>query len=195
MKTLTKLSTALVIAGAALAATPVIAASETYIVDGDHTFPRFSYSHFGLSTQLSQFSNTSGTVVLDQAANKAEVNIEIDMTSVNTGSALFDEHIQDADFLDTAQYPTATFKSSKVHFSDGKPTAIEGDLTIKGITKPVTLTVTNFTKMPHPMVEGKDAIGADAHVTIKRSEFNAGKYAPHVGDEVTISIALEAIQQ
>lgn len=195
MKTVTTLSTALIIAGATLAATPVIAASETFIVDGDHTFPRFSYSHFGLSTQLSQFSNTSGIVVLDQVASTAEVNIEIDMTSVSTGSTLFDEHIQDADFLDTAQYPTATFKSSRVHFNDGEPVALEGDLTIKGITKPVTLTVTNFTKMPHPMVEGKDAIGADAHASIKRSEFNAGKYAPHVSDEVTISIALEAIQQ
>ena len=71
---------------------------------------------------------------------------------------------------------------------------IEGKITIKGVTKPVTLKVTSFHAMPHPMLK-KDAIGANATTTIKRSEFNAGKYAPHVGDEVQIDIAVEAIKQ
>ena len=194
MNTLTRLSAAIVIAGAALSTTYAVAAPKVYVVDGSHTFPRFSYSHFGLSTLLSRFNNTTGTVIIDQAARTAEVNIEIDMTSVDTGFALFDEHIQGPDFFDTAQYPTATFKSSKAHFDGDTPVALDGELTIKGITRPVTLTVTSFTSMPHPMVE-KDAIGADAHVVIKRSDFNAGLYAPHVGDEVTVSVALEAIKE
>lgn len=194
MKALTKLTAALVLAGAAsFSATAVMAAPETYSVDGTHTYPRFSYSHFGMSTQLSRFNKTTGTVVIDKAAKTAKVDITIDMTSVDTGFATFNEHIQGADFLDTAKYPTATFKSSKVRFEGDKPVALDGDLTIKGVTKPVTLTISNFVNMPHPMLK-KDAIGADAQVVIKRSEFNAGKYAPHVGDDVTISVALEAIK-
>lgn len=191
MHALSKLSAALVIAAAT--ATSAMAAPETYSVDGTHTFERFSYSHFGLSTQLSRFNKTTGSVVLDKAAKTGAVDIVIDTTSVDTGYDTFNEHIQGADFLDTAKYPTATFKSTKVRFEGDKPVAIDGDLTIKGVTKPVTLTVTHFVSMPHPMLK-KDAIGADAQVVVKRSEFGAGKYAPHVGDDVTITVSLEAIK-
>jgi polyisoprenoid-binding protein YceI len=122
------------------------------------------------------------------------VDIVIDTTSVDTGSQLFNGHIQGEDFLDTAKYPTATFKSTKVVFEGDKPVSIDGNLTLKGVTKPVTLTVTSFQNMAHPMLK-KDAIGANATVTVKRSEFNAGKYAPYVGDDVKIDIAVEAIQE
>ena len=171
-----------------------IAAPVTYGVDGSHTFPRFSYSHLGYSTQLSRFNKTSGKVTYDKAAKTGEVDITIDMKSVDTGSSLFNEHIQGEDFLDTAKHPTATFKSTKVIFKGDKPAKIQGNLTIKGITKPVTLTVTSFQAMPHPM-QKKDAIGANAYTTVKRTDFNAGKYAPHVGDEVRIDIAIEAIKE
>ena len=177
-----------------LAAASAQAAPETYVTDGTHTFPRFSYSHFGYSTQLSRFDKASGKVILDKAAKTASVDIVIDTTSVNTGYATFNEHIQGEDFLDTAKYPTATFKSTKVVFEGDKPVSIDGNLTLKGVTKPVTLTVTSFQAMPHPMVK-KDAIGANAYTVVKRSEFNAGKYAPHVGDDVRIDIAIEAIKQ
>ena len=175
-------------------ATPALAAPETFVIDPTHTFARFSYDHFGLSTQLSRFDKTSGTVVLDKVAKTASVDVVIDTTSVDTGYATFNEHIQGADFLDTAQFPTATFKSTKVDFAGDQPTAIHGNLTIKGITRPVTLTVKRYVNMPHPMLK-KDAIGADATTVIKRSDFNASKYAPNVGDEVTISVALEAVKQ
>ena len=191
MNRIAKLSAALIISAAAAA--PALAAPETYSVDGTHTFPRFSYSHFGMSTQLSRFDKTTGTVTLDKAARTGAVDITIDMKSVNTGYSTFNEHIQGEDFLDTAKYPTATFKSTKVNFDGDKPASIDGNLTIKGITKPVTLKVTNFVNMPHPMLK-KDAIGADATVVIKRTEFNAGKYAPNVGDDVTITVSLEAIK-
>lgn len=192
MKQLNKLISATALALAIVA--PAMAAPETFTIDPSHTFARFSYSHFGYSTQLSRFDKTSGKVVFDQAAKTGSVDIEIDMKSVNTGFPLFNEHIQAADFLDTAKYPTATFKSTKVNFKGDKPATIEGTLTIKGVTKPVTLTVTSFQAMPHPMLK-KDAIGANATTTIKRSEFNAGKYAPNVGDEVRIDVALEAIKE
>ena len=107
---------------------------------------------------------------------------------------MVDGHLQGEDFFDTAKFPTATFKSTKVVFDSDKPKSVEGHLTIKGVTRPVTLTVSSFQAMPHPMMK-KPAIGANAFTTIKRSEFNAGKYVPYVGDEVRIDIALEAIAQ
>ena len=94
MNRLTRLSAALALAAAAAA--PALAAPETYVVDPTHTYPRFSYSHFGYSTQLSRFNKTSGTVVLDAAAKTGAVDITIDTKSVDTGYATFDEHIQAA---------------------------------------------------------------------------------------------------
>jgi polyisoprenoid-binding protein YceI len=173
-------------------ASHAVAAPVTYQVDPTHTYPRFSYSHFGLSTQLSSFRKTTGTVTFDAVAKTGQADITIDMTTVNTGLADFDGHLRAEDFLDTAKYPTATFKSTRVLFDGDKASSIEGLLTIKGITKPVTLTVTSFTAMEHPMVK-KPAIGANAYTVIKRTEFGAGKYAPYVGDEVRIDIAVEAI--
>ncbi len=175
-----------------LAAGSALAAPVTYTVDSSHTFPRFSYSHLGFSTQLSTFSKTTGTVAFDAQAKTGAVDIVIDTTTVNTGSTDFNGHIQGEDFLDTAKFPTATFKSTKVVFAGDKPASIEGQLTIKGVSKPVTLTVTSFQAVPHPMMK-VPALGANAFVTIKRTEFNAGKYAPYVGDEVRIDIAIEAL--
>jgi polyisoprenoid-binding protein YceI len=171
-----------------------IAAPETFNIDAGHTAPRFEYTHFGYSNQQHRFDKTSGKIVLDRAAHTGSVDVTIDTTSVNTGLALFNGHIQGADYFDTAKYPTITFKSSKVKFDGDKPVAVEGDLTIKGVTKPVTLTVTHFHSMPHPMLK-KDAIGANASTKVKRSEFNMGKFAPAVSDEVTLTIAVEAIKE
>ena len=193
MKKLTVFASALTLAATLATIHPALAAPATYVVDGNHTYPRFSYSHFGFSTQLSRFNKTTGTIVYDLVAKTGSVDIVIDTKSVDTGSTL-DEHIQGPDFLDTAQYPTATFKSSKVIFEGDKPVKIEGELTLKGVTKPVTLTVTSFKAMPHPMLQ-KDAIGANAHTVVKRSEFNVDKYAPNVSDEVRIDIAVEAVKQ
>ncbi len=192
MKKLTLLSAVLALAAATPAAT--LAAPETYVLDGTHTYPRFSYSHFGYSTQLSRFNKTTGKIVLDREAKTGEVDIVIDTQSVDTGYSTFDEHIQGEDFLDTAKHPTAAFKSNRVVFEGDRPVAVHGDLTLKGVTQPVTLTVTSFQAMPHPMLK-KDAIGANAYTVVKRSEFNAGKHAPHVSDEVRIDIAVEAIKE
>jgi polyisoprenoid-binding protein YceI len=192
MASIQRLFTALALTGAV--ATSAVAAPLTYAVDGSHTFARFSYLHFGYSTQLSSFSKTSGKVVFDPQAQQGAVDIVISTKSVNTGFADFNEHIQGEEFLDTTKFPEATFKSTKVVFEGDKPKSIDGLLTIKGVTKPVTLTVTSFQAMPHPMLK-KPTIGANAFTMIKRSEFNAGKYAPYVGDDVRIDIAIEAISQ
>jgi polyisoprenoid-binding protein YceI len=179
---------------AAAVSAPALAAPETYVIDGTHTFARFSYSHFGYSTQVSHFNKTSGKITIDRAAKTGSVDVTIDTTSVDTGYPLFNGHIQGEDFLNTEKYPTSTFKSKKVNFNGDKVASVDGDLTIKGITKPVTLTLSSFQCMPHPIVK-KDACGANASAIIKRTEFNAGKYAPYVGDEVTLTIAVEAVKE
>jgi len=171
-----------------------VAAPETYVIDPVHTAPRFEYNHLGYSNQMHRFDKTSGKITLDREAKTGSVDVVIDAKSVDTGYPLFNGHIQGEDFFNTEKYPTITFKSDKLKFDGDKLVAVDGNLTVKGITKPVTLTVTSFLCMPHPIMK-KDACGANASVVVKRSEFNMPKYTPYVSDEVTLTIPVEAIKQ
>lgn len=170
------------------------AAPETFNIDPTHTAPRFGYNHFGFSNQQHRFDTTRGQIVIDRAAKTGAVEVSIDTKSVNTGFAVFNGHLQGEDFFDAEKFPLISFKSSKVRFEGDKPVAVDGMLTIKGISKSVTLTVTSYAAQLHPMLK-KDAIGANAVATIKRSDFNLGKYAPYVSDEVTLDISVEAIKE
>jgi len=176
-------------AGMAAAA---VAAPVTYEVDARHSFASFGYEHIGLSIQQHRFNGTKGTIVLDTEAKTGSVDITVDTTTITTGNDAFDKHIQGPDFLDTEAFPDATFKSTKVIFEGDKPVAAEGDLTIKGVTKPVKLDLTYFAAREHPQVK-KPALGANATAVIKRSDFNAAKFVPAVADEVTLKLAVEAI--
>ena len=178
----------------AVVAGQAFAAPQTYQIDSNHTFPSFSYTHMGLSTQQLRLDNTTGTVVYDKEAKTAEIDVTLDMAAVNTGSADFNKHINAADLFDTEKFPTATFKSTKVTFEGDAPKTIEGDLTIKGITKPVVLEVTHFLNAENGMFK-KDAIGANAIGTILRSDYGVDLFAPAVSDEVSLSISLEALAQ
>ncbi|WP_297505925.1 YceI family protein, partial [Ferrovum sp.] len=104
------------------------------------------------------------------------------------------EHIQEADFLDTEKFPTATFKGDSVKFTGDTPTEIDGILTLKGISHPVALKITSFKCMLHPLLH-KDACGGDAETHVKRSDFGMSKYVPYVGDDVTITVSVEAIKK
>lgn len=184
------LATGLCAAGIAAAQ----AAPETYVIDEKHTLPRFEYSHFGYSTQMSRFDRVKGTIRLDRAKRTGSVEVEIDARSIDTGVPLFDEHIQAADFFDTARYPVITFKSREFRFDGDRLVEVVGDLTIKGVTRRVTLEVTSLHCMPHPIYK-KDACGVNARTVLKRSDFGMGKYAPGVSDEVTVYVPVEAIKQ
>ena len=179
---------------ASLLSSVACAAPDLFSIDTTHTLPRFEYNHMGYSTQVSRFDKTSGTILIDRAAKTGSLDVVIDAKSVNTGYAQFNEHIQKEDFFDTAKYPTITYKSNKFVFAGDKLVSVEGNLTIKGVTKPVTLTVTSFLCKQHPMMP-KEACGANATVIIKRSDFNMGKYAPLVSDEVTLTIPVEAMKK
>ncbi|MEP7155966.1 MAG: YceI family protein [Betaproteobacteria bacterium] len=178
-------------AGLSISAT---AAPETYVMDANHTFAKFEYSHMGYSVQQSRFDKTSGKFTLDRAAKTGSVDVTIDTKSVNTGSEMFNGHLKGDDFFAVDKFPTATFKSTSVKFDGDKPASIDGNLTIKGVTKPATLTLTSFNCMPHPMMK-KEACGGNATAKIKRSDFNLSKYVPTVGDEVTLSISVEAFKE
>lgn len=181
---------------AALAAVSVAAqaAPVTYSIDNSHTYPHFTYNHLGFSNQTHKFDKTTGTVTLDRAAKTGSVDVVIDATSVNTGYALFNEHIQGADFFDTKAYPTISFKSTQMSFKGDQPTSVAGNLTIKNVTRPVMLKITHFKCQPHPMLK-VEACGANATTQVKRSEFNMGKNVPYVSDEVTLTLAIEAVNK
>lgn len=120
-----KFTKALLTAGVlSLASTAALAAKQTFVLDAGHTFPSFSYSHFGLSTQQSKFTSAKGELVLDRKKQTASIKVEIDMNSVETGSAEFDQHIKGADFFDVTNYPKATFVGNKAKFVKGEPVAI-----------------------------------------------------------------------
>jgi polyisoprenoid-binding protein YceI len=172
----------------------VFAAPTTYTTDANHTFAQFEYNHLGFSNQTSRFNTVNGTVTIDPVAKKGSADITIDTKSIDTGSTIFNSHIQGEDFLSTTQFPTASFQSSDMIFKGDKPVALKGVLTLKGVSKPVTLKITNFDCKKHPMT-GVEYCGANAEAKVKRTEFNMGKYAPNVGDDVTIMIAIEAAKK
>ena len=182
------------LAAATTLSLPALAAPETYAFDANHTVARFEYVHFGYSNQIQRFDKTTGKVTIDRAAKTGSVDVTIDTKSINTGVEVFNGHLKGEDFFNVEKFPTITFKSTAFKFDGDKPASIDGNLTIKGVTKPVTLTVTSFLCMPHPLAK-KDACGANATTKIKRSEFNAGKYAPYVSDDVTITVAVEAFKE
>lgn len=168
------------------------AAPETYVIDNSHTSSQFSYRALGLSNQTHRFEKISGSVVFDHATRTGSADVTIDVTSVNTGQAALNEQIQAADFFDTANHPAITFKSNRMKL-DGDQSSLSGYLTIKGVTMPVTLAVTNFQCMQDPMFK-LDACGANASVTIKRSDFNMGKYAFLISNDITLNLALMAFK-
>lgn len=171
-----------------------VAAPDSYMVDSGHTFPSFEINHLGFSTQRGRFDKTAGRVMLDRQAKTASVEITIDTNSIDTGNPKLEEHLRKPDFFDVAKYPTIAFKSTKAHFNGDTLASLDGDLTLHGETKPVTLTVSRFNCAPHPMTK-KPACGADAVTTIKRSDFGMKYGIPVIGDEVKLLINIEAMKE
>ncbi|HEY0180920.1 MAG TPA: YceI family protein [Dokdonella sp.] len=179
-------------AAVALVSAPAFAA--TYTLDPAHTQVVFSWNHFGFSNPSAQFGKLEGTLSFDQAdPTKASVTVQIPLSSVNTNVPKLDEHLQAAEFFDAAKFPNATFKSTRVERGAAPDRLkVTGDLTLHGVTKPVTLDVVVNKVGEHPMRK-TDAAGFDATATIKRSDFGITKYVPMVSDEIKVRITAEAI--
>ena len=175
-----------------LLAAPAFAA-DNYTVDSRHTWPVFEVNHLGFSTQRGRFNKSSGKVTLDTAAKKGSVELVIETASLDMGLEKWDEHMKSDESFNVAQFPTMRFVSAKRVFDGNKGGGAEGSFTLLGVTKPLTLTVSNFRCAPHPMVK-KPACGADITAVLKRSEFGMTKFLPAVSDEVRISSPVEAIK-
>jgi len=175
------------------ASLPLAAHAESYTVDPAHTFPHFSVSHLGFSTMQGRFDKSSGKVTLDRAAKTGSVDIAIEAASVSTGFAKRDEHLKSPDFFNAAEFPTITYKSSAVKFKGDAPATVEGNLTMLGVTKPVTLTIDAFKCGVHPMNK-KDVCGAAATGQFKRSDFGMKYGLPNVGDDIKLVFEVEAVK-
>jgi polyisoprenoid-binding protein YceI len=183
---------ALVPALAALAvAFPAAAEMQSYTIDPQHTKPTYEVMHLGYSIQRGRFDKTSGKITLDTAAKKGSADITIDAASIDSGVPKLDDHLKSEDFFNVAKNPMITFKSSTFTFDGDKVKTVSGDLTMNGITKPVTLTANLFLCAAHPMTK-KPQCGGDFQTTLKRSDFGMKYAIPALADDVTLHIPVEA---
>lgn len=187
---------------AAVLPSVAIAAPESYTIDVFHSHPHFQVNHLGFMNLTGRFDKMSGKIVMDTVAKSGTVELSIETASVSTGDSekgprprSRDEHLKQADFFNVAEFPRMTFKGTASRWTGEWPAAIEGQLTLLGVTRPVTLTVDNWKCGPDPRVQGKRQMcGGNASGTIKRSEFGMKFGIPNVSDEIKLLIGLEAIR-
>jgi polyisoprenoid-binding protein YceI len=186
---LTLAAATVLLAGAAHAETA------TYAIDPTHTFATFEIGHFGTSTNRGRFDKKEGSVQLDRAARTGKVEVTIDTTSVNTGTAAFDKHLQSPDLFDAAKYPAIKFVSDKFSFNGDKVTDVTGKLTLLGKTQPVTLKASQFNCYTSPMLK-REVCGGDFETTIDRTAFGMN-YGVDWGFQknVRLVIQVEAVKQ
>lgn len=179
---------------AALVVSAAPAFAQTYNIEPGHTYPSFEADHMGISVWRGKFNKSSGKVVLDRAAKTGTMEITIDINSINFGHEKMNEHAKSKDMFNAAQFPTAVYKGSSIKFEGDKPVSVQGELTMMGVTKPLTLNINKFKCIMHPMLK-KEACGADATAEFKRSDFGLNYgidwgFAP----EVKLAIQVEAIK-
>lgn len=184
---------------AALAISPVVVAdtsgvpSGTYSVDPQHGYILFSYSHFGLSNPQVGFNKFDATLDLDaDNPEDSEINVTIDVNSIDSRVPVFNDHLRGDDFFQAEQYPNISFVVTSIESKGDSNYTLTGDLTMKGVTKPITLDASIVATM-HPFRE-IPVVGVSASGQLKRSEWDLGKYAPSVSDEVTLSIEVEMLK-
>jgi polyisoprenoid-binding protein YceI len=176
-------------------ATAAIAAPTHYTVDPDHTHPSFEVDHFGgLSIWRGTFKKSSGSVLLDTAAQSGSVEITVDTSTIDLAQDKLNEHASGPEMLDAAKYPTAVYKATLGGFKSGVPTVATGTLTLHGVTKPLTLQIDSFKCIQHPMLK-KEVCGADAVGTFNRADFGVN-YGQQYGfkQDVQMRIQVEAVK-
>lgn len=179
----------------ALAAAPA-AAEEVYVLDPVHSQPQWEARHIGFSNQHGNFGKAAGKVTLDRAAGTGTIDVTIDATSIKTYSERLDPIVKGDKFFNVEKYPTITFKSTDVKFEGNRVVAANGELTMVGVTRPVTLTVVNFV-CGEQTFNKRPMCGAEASATIKRSEWGMteGLKLGNPADEIKLTIPVEAYLQ
>jgi polyisoprenoid-binding protein YceI len=183
----------LVVGLVVLSAGYVQAATETYQLDPAHTNLGFKIKHLGISWVSGSFKKFEGTVVVDtDTPANSKIKVTVEANSVDTGNTKRDTHLNSPDFFDTAKFPTLSFESTKLTDKGQGVFEVEGNFTLHGVTKPVTITLN--TAGPVSM-QNQTHRGGDTEFTIKRSDYGMDKMVGPVGDEVKISLSFEAIKQ
>ena len=180
----------------AVIAIPAVAAEESFVVEPVHSQPSFETRHIGKSPKRGNFGKVSGKVTLDRGAKKGAIDITIDATSIRTFDTRLDAIVKGERFFNVEKFPTLTFKSDKVTFDGDSVVGVDGDLTIIGVTKPVSFKVVNFVCGENPFNK-KPMCGAEATATIKRSDWGMtnGLNINNPGDEVKLAIPIEAYKE
>ena len=188
---LARLTTVIVIAVAAF--TGGNARAEKYALDPTHTFVVFKITDLGYSHVVGWFTAVAGELTFDPAdVTRSALNVTIKTASIDTHFARRNKDLMSPDFLNVAEFPEMTFKSTSVERTGDKKGKVTGELTLLGVTKPVTMDVT-FTKVaPNPFHSNTPTAGFEAHTVIKRSEFGMKAEIPNIGDDVDISIDSQA---
>ena len=172
------------------------AAEKSFKIDSAHTYPNCTINHMGFSTMHGRFGKTTGKITMDRDNNKGNVEVTIDAASVDTGFKKRDDHLRSQDFLNAVEFPEITYKSSKVSFNDQGGATFDGQLTIMGENKPVTLNVDSINCGIHPMdpKKTKYVCGFNATGNIMRSDFGVKYALPAIGDEMNLVFEVEAIR-
>jgi polyisoprenoid-binding protein YceI len=178
---------------AAVFAAPAIAAPETYDLDSEHTFPGFEINHLGFSVMHGSFLTTEGTLVYDQEKHTGKVSATIQASSIATGFTKRDAHLRSPDFFGVDKFPTLSFQSEEFQLDPAKAVPVGGQLTMLGVTKPVTLSVMPTKCAMRP--DKKFVCGAIVSGALKRSDWGMTTFLPFIGDDVKLQIEVEAIKK
>lgn len=161
-----------------------------YTIDPNHTFPSFTADHLGgLSTWRGKLNSTSGTIVLDREAQTGSVDVKIDPASIDFGHEKLNDHVKSPDMFDIAKIPDASYTGKLTKFENGAPTAVEGSLTLHGVTRPVTLRIDSFLCKPHPKTK-KEVCGANASGKINREDFGVS-YGKQLGFSMDVGLNIQ----
>jgi polyisoprenoid-binding protein YceI len=179
----------------AVGAGPACAAEESYVTDPAHSQPSYEIRHTIFSTQRGDFLKSTGKITIDREAKKGSIDVSIDTTSIRSHDPRLDSILKGEDYFNDAKYPTMTFKSTALRFDGDRVTSVDGELTMIGVTRPVTLKVADFQCGENPFNK-KPMCGAEVTTTIKRSEWGmktgVGRSS---GDDVKITIPIEAYRE
>ncbi|WP_367850239.1 YceI family protein [Rhodoferax sp. WC2427] len=184
---------------AAWAATAFVGAAHaevaTYSIDPTHTFVTFEVSHFGTSTNRGRFDKKEGSIQLDKLAKTGTVELTLETSSISTGTAAFDKHLQSDSFFNSASFPAAKFVANSFSFTSDKVSEVAGQLTLLGQTHSVLLKASNFNCYTNPMLK-REVCGGDFETTLQRSQWGMG-WGINLGipDTVKLVVQVEAVKQ
>jgi polyisoprenoid-binding protein YceI len=165
--------------------------ADSFTIDPEYTIPEFEVGHLGFTTQRGRFNKAEGRIQLDLRARTGSVDFTVHTDSVDMGSHAWTVHVRSEGLFDVAHYPTMSFHSDRLVFDGDKVVGAEGQFTLLGVTRPLTLSVSGFGCATNP-ANNRYLCAGDVSATVKRSDFGMTKYIPTVSDEIKIRVPVEA---